>query len=58
MGEIDNGRGPWDDTGRGVSFIVFEIEQSIAGFTARFASVGDAGGDQCKTLARIGGERR
>ena len=46
MGEIDDGRGPCDDAGRGVSFIVFEIEQSLAGFTARFASLGDAGDDQ------------
>jgi hypothetical protein len=58
LGQIANGRGPCDDGGRGVSFLVFEIEQSLAGFTARFASVGDAGGDQCKTLARIGGVRR
>jgi len=58
IGEIDNGRGPCDDAGRGVSFVVFEMEQSIAGFTARFASIGDPGGDQCRTLARIGGVRR
>jgi hypothetical protein len=58
LGEIDDGRGPCDDGGRGVSFIVFEMEQSLAGFTARFLSLGDAGGDQCRTLARIGGVRR
>ena len=58
MGQVANGRGPCDDGGRGVSFLIIEIEQTLAGFTARFASVGDAGGDQCKTLARIGGVRR
>ena len=58
MGEITNGHGPCDDNGGGTSFHVYEIERTATGFSARFSAVGDPGGDQCKTAARIGGVRR
>lgn len=58
MGHIANGRGPCDDNARGISFDIFEIEKTASGFTARWSAVGDAGGEQCTTAARIGGVRR
>ncbi len=58
MGQVLDGRGPCDDAGRGVSVGLVELELTVGGFTGRFVSVGDPGGDQCTTTARIGGVRR